>query len=204
MCIASTCCCCCLWLSIRLCWWMATEFVRTIPVLPIRYIIYSPPNTPSYTCSTTPYALTLNTSILLGLEFGGKIWKSGDLPHIQRLQHGGCTDDLPMEAKFRVFFVPATCTWSCTAVVCPSPGVYPGQGKAHNMYIKVIYYILCNDCETESWLKQKIILEGFKSYANRTVVDGFDTQFNAITGNFKLCRNLVLTSIHRAQWERKI
>lgn len=29
---------------------------------------------------------------------------------------------------------------------------------------------------------KEIILEGFKSYATRTVIKGFDTQFNAITG----------------------
>jgi len=29
---------------------------------------------------------------------------------------------------------------------------------------------------------QEIIIEGFKSYAQRTVISGFDSQFNAITG----------------------
>ena len=29
---------------------------------------------------------------------------------------------------------------------------------------------------------EKVILNGFKSYATRTVVDGFDPEFNAITG----------------------
>ena len=29
---------------------------------------------------------------------------------------------------------------------------------------------------------KEIILEGFKSYATRTVIKGFDTKFNAITG----------------------
>lgn len=29
---------------------------------------------------------------------------------------------------------------------------------------------------------QEIIVEGFKSYANRTVISGFDPAFNAITG----------------------
>lgn len=28
----------------------------------------------------------------------------------------------------------------------------------------------------------EIILEGFKTYVNRTVINGFDPQFNAITG----------------------
>ena len=30
---------------------------------------------------------------------------------------------------------------------------------------------------------KEIILDGFKSYAQKTVVSGFDPQFNAITGN---------------------
>lgn len=29
---------------------------------------------------------------------------------------------------------------------------------------------------------QRVIIDGFKSYANRTVVDNFDPEFNAITG----------------------
>jgi len=29
---------------------------------------------------------------------------------------------------------------------------------------------------------REIIIEGFKSYATRTVISGFDQQFNAITG----------------------
>jgi structural maintenance of chromosome 2 len=29
---------------------------------------------------------------------------------------------------------------------------------------------------------QEIILEGFKSYATRTVITGWDSEFNAITG----------------------
>lgn len=29
---------------------------------------------------------------------------------------------------------------------------------------------------------EEIILDGFKSYANRTVISGFDNRFNAITG----------------------
>jgi len=29
---------------------------------------------------------------------------------------------------------------------------------------------------------QEIILEGFKSYATRTVISGWDAEFNAITG----------------------
>lgn len=28
----------------------------------------------------------------------------------------------------------------------------------------------------------EIILQGFKTYVNRTVISGFDSQFNAITG----------------------
>ena len=31
------------------------------------------------------------------------------------------------------------------------------------------------------WIKE-IILDGFKSYASRTVISGLDSQFNAITG----------------------
>jgi structural maintenance of chromosome 2 len=31
------------------------------------------------------------------------------------------------------------------------------------------------------YIKQ-VIIDGFKSYANRTVIDGWDPQFNAITG----------------------
>jgi len=29
---------------------------------------------------------------------------------------------------------------------------------------------------------QEIVIDGFKSYATRTVVNGFDASFNAITG----------------------
>lgn len=29
---------------------------------------------------------------------------------------------------------------------------------------------------------KEIVIDGFKSYANRTVVSGFDSSFNAITG----------------------
>jgi len=29
---------------------------------------------------------------------------------------------------------------------------------------------------------KKIVIDGFKSYAQRTEIDGFDDQFNAITG----------------------
>lgn len=29
---------------------------------------------------------------------------------------------------------------------------------------------------------EEIILDGFKSYSNRTVISGFDPKFNAITG----------------------
>lgn len=29
---------------------------------------------------------------------------------------------------------------------------------------------------------EQLILEGFKTYPNRTVISGFDSQFNAITG----------------------
>ena len=45
---------------------------------------------------------------------------------------------------------------------------------------------------------QEIILDGFKSYAQKTVVSGFDPQFNAITGdisdlyNSSVCCVLIL------------
>ena len=29
---------------------------------------------------------------------------------------------------------------------------------------------------------KEVIIDGFKSYANRTVISGFDPEFNAITG----------------------
>ena len=29
---------------------------------------------------------------------------------------------------------------------------------------------------------EEVVLEGFKTYRNRTVINGFDPQFNAITG----------------------
>jgi chromosome segregation ATPase len=39
---------------------------------------------------------------------------------------------------------------------------------------------------------QEIILDGFKSYAQKTVVSGFDPQFNAITGD----ENLLIILYH--------
>jgi len=35
------------------------------------------------------------------------------------------------------------------------------------------------------WLKQ-LIIDGFKSYADRTVIDGWDPSFTAITGQLQL------------------
>lgn len=42
---------------------------------------------------------------------------------------------------------------------------------------------------------QEIILEGFKSYAQKTVVSGFDPQFNAITGLNGTGKSNILDSI---------
>jgi structural maintenance of chromosome 2 len=36
--------------------------------------------------------------------------------------------------------------------------------------------------ETAAMYIQELIIDGFKSYATRTVISGFDSQFNAITG----------------------
>ena len=41
----------------------------------------------------------------------------------------------------------------------------------------------------------KIILDGFKSYATRTEIDGFDPEFNAITGLNGSGKSNVLDSI---------
>lgn len=42
---------------------------------------------------------------------------------------------------------------------------------------------------------QEIIIEGFKSYAQKTVVSGFDPQFNAITGLNGTGKSNILDSI---------
>ena len=42
---------------------------------------------------------------------------------------------------------------------------------------------------------KEIVLDGFKSYAHRTVVSGFDTQFNAITGFNGTGKSNILDSI---------
>lgn len=42
---------------------------------------------------------------------------------------------------------------------------------------------------------KEIIIEGFKSYATRTVIKGFDTQFNAITGFNGSGKSNILDSI---------
>ena len=47
--------------------------------------------------------------------------------------------------------------------------------------IAVIIFF-CIATITNQMYIQEIILDGFKSYAQRTVVSGFDPQFNAITG----------------------
>jgi AAA15 family ATPase/GTPase len=42
---------------------------------------------------------------------------------------------------------------------------------------------------------QEVVIEGFKSYAQRTVVSGFDPQFNAITGLNGTGKSNILDSI---------
>jgi len=42
---------------------------------------------------------------------------------------------------------------------------------------------------------QEIIIQGFKSYANRTVISGFDPLFNAITGLNGSGKSNILDSI---------
>jgi len=42
---------------------------------------------------------------------------------------------------------------------------------------------------------QEIIIDGFKSYAQKTVVSGFDPQFNAITGLNGTGKSNILDSI---------
>lgn len=42
---------------------------------------------------------------------------------------------------------------------------------------------------------QEVIIDGFKSYATRTVVSGFDPQFNAITGLNGSGKSNILDSI---------
>ena len=42
---------------------------------------------------------------------------------------------------------------------------------------------------------KKIIIDGFKSYANRTVIDNFDCNFNAITGRNGTGKSNILDSI---------
>ena len=44
------------------------------------------------------------------------------------------------------------------------------------------------------WIKE-VILDGFKSYATRTVISGFDQQFNAITGLNGSGKSNILDSI---------
>ncbi len=42
---------------------------------------------------------------------------------------------------------------------------------------------------------QEIIIDGFKSYAQKTVISGFDPQFNAITGLNGTGKSNILDSI---------
>ena len=42
---------------------------------------------------------------------------------------------------------------------------------------------------------KQIIIDGFKSYANRTVIDNWDKQFNAITGLNGSGKSNILDSI---------
>lgn len=42
---------------------------------------------------------------------------------------------------------------------------------------------------------KSIVLEGFKSYGNRVEINGFDPQFNAITGNNGSGKSNILDSI---------
>lgn len=42
---------------------------------------------------------------------------------------------------------------------------------------------------------KSIVLEGFKSYGQRTVIDGFDEEFNAITGLNGTGKSNILDSI---------
>jgi structural maintenance of chromosome 2 len=42
---------------------------------------------------------------------------------------------------------------------------------------------------------QEIIIDGFKSYASKTVISGFDSQFNAITGLNGTGKSNILDSI---------
>ena len=44
------------------------------------------------------------------------------------------------------------------------------------------------------WVKE-VIVDGFKSYANRTVISGWDSQFNAITGLNGTGKSNILDSI---------
>ena len=41
----------------------------------------------------------------------------------------------------------------------------------------------------------EVVLDGFKSYAKRTIINGFDPQFNAITGRNGSGKSNVLDSI---------
>lgn len=55
-------------------------------------------------------------------------------------------------------------------------------------------FILAHEEEHRMYI-QEIIIDGFKSYAQRTVVSGFDPQFNAITGLNGTGKSNILDSI---------
>ncbi len=42
---------------------------------------------------------------------------------------------------------------------------------------------------------KEVIIDGFKSYANRTVISGFDKSFNAITGRNGTGKSNILDAI---------
>jgi structural maintenance of chromosome 2 len=57
----------------------------------------------------------------------------------------------------------------------------------------------------------EVVIDGFKSYANRTVISGFDPSFNAITGlngtgksNIldSICFVLGITNLRSVSWQR--
>ena len=59
----------------------------------------------------------------------------------------------------------------------------------------------------------EIILDGFKSYAKRTIISGFDSEFNAITGlngsgksNIldSICFVLGISNLSQACWARHV
>lgn len=64
------------------------------------------------------------------------------------------------------------------------------------MYIIYLYKLIKYTYINVSQMYQKkIIQDGFKSYANRTEIDGFDRNFNAITGLNGTGKSNILDSI---------